>query len=325
MTADEILRLILQQNAERVRGFEPRRTEAPSYPPLVPPGGAMGEMQGPPAPPQDDRRQRVLSALQRIAFGLIPAQTPLSHNTGTARAQMFLRGLAGGFQKSKIAEMAQANRYGDEPGGGDYRGSGRYVDPLDQEYKELRNQEMRDKRTAYDRAGEERIDKFVTNNPDDPNSEVAKARALRERELVARERALALREGGGGKSGGSRGGGGGKMTFPSERAALNQKYQSEKTRIKAAIESQYGPVKARNADPEERERAQIAQRAVARAWERVALDYQRLLDELAAKYGTTIGSGGQRRASNTKTAPAAAPQVNRPRTAEEIARDMASP
>lgn len=279
MTVEEILRGLLQENATAVGGFEPKRVGG--YPPLVPPSAPEmaggGEIYGPPTPPPE-RRSRVLDVLQRIAYGLVPAQTPLSRNAGTARAQMALRGLAHGFQKSRIAEMAQANRYGDEPGGGEYRGpnasGGGSRNPLADELLMERILEVRGRRTKPDLDAERDIDAFVGRE----GRAEAKSKADIERIGASAEaqRALARRRdrpdqpraaGGGGGRGGKGG-----ATYAGERAQLKARRDAEIGRH-AGIAAQME--KGEGAAYLGRRKAEINEQ------------YKALLADLDARYGVT--------------------------------------
>lgn len=102
--ADDLLRLILEQNAQSVASFRPIHVGAPldpygpdlrsATPAASAPGSAMGAL----AP---TAQAPGLSLLQRIALGIRVPNTPLSQNRGTARGQLFLRGLAGGFKSAQ--------------------------------------------------------------------------------------------------------------------------------------------------------------------------------------------------------------------------------
>lgn len=232
------------------------------------------------------------SFLERITSGLPVPNTPIVHGK-QAGSRLFLRGLVGGLNRA--GETKAAGRKGEvdrlkmmmsmEGGGGAASGAdgGRSPSDVDQA------------RAEYWRARTAQVGEPETDPYFDVKSDAWKALAEQRRASARRsDRAPVGRSSGGSRSSG----GGGKLTYSTERAALNAKYQSEIKRIKGALANYYDP-----ATPE-------YDAAVQRKVAEVSAGYQQRLRELNERYGVEIGDN--------------APPIPAPRPAPATAADDAA-
>lgn len=255
-----------------------RGASRPQMEPMVPSGpmqtpGLPSMMDALPQNPAQMPGQRP-SFIDRLKNGIELPDKPTHYKH--RGSQNFLRGLVHGFKGGDGPQAGPAGR-GGVPGGR----------AVNQEYEDARTDSQRalaEQRRA--RASEIAEPDPVEVDPYfDVKADAWKALAEQRRAAARRSDRAPAGRSGGGRSGG---GGGSKMTFAGERAALNAKYQSEKTRLMGAIQKHYGPLQGPVKTKQEKAARAVAQAAWARKQAEVASGYQRRLAEINERWGADI-------------------------------------